>query len=401
MAAARRRYKTVDFAVLIRYIRTMRTFEYRLYPNKEQSCLLMACLTESRKLYNEMLEITKAQYAEAGTFPTKYDLTAQFKGRGGEHVPATTVQMLADRLTKSLKRFLAARELGIPDVGFPRFKKPNRWHSLQLRQYGTSRDVWLDADNKHLHVPAKIGKFLKIKLHRPIEGTPKTVHLVHRADGHWYALIVCETEPHTEHLPSACAHPDIGIDVGLKSFLTDSEGDTVENPRFYRTSQKTLRRKQRQICRRKKGSNRRRKAARSTAQTHLKIARQRRDFHYKMAKQYAERYHVIAVEKLSILNMVQNHSLAKSILDASWGAFLDILSEKAGRAGHTVIRVNPRFTSQKCHTCGEIVQKSLSVRTHICPFCGSIADRDVNAAQNILKLARPGHGLQEPTYTVG
>jgi putative transposase len=173
----------------------MRTFEYRLYLNKKQSRLLMACLTESRKLYNEMLAQMKQQYEDKGTFSTKYDLTARFKGRGGAYVPATTVQMLADRLTKSLERFLAAKKLGIPDVGFPRFKKPNRWHSIQLRQYGTSRDAWLDADNKHLHVPAKIGKLLKIKLHRPIEGTPKTVHLVHRADGHWYALIVCETKP--------------------------------------------------------------------------------------------------------------------------------------------------------------------------------------------------------------
>ncbi len=379
----------------------MRTFEFRLYPNKDQSRLLMACLAESRKLYNEMLETVKAQYAEQGTFPTKYDLTAQFKGRGGKYVPATTVQMLADRLTKSLKRFLEAREVGIPDVGFPRFKKPNRWHSLQLRQYGTSRDVWLDADNKHLHVPAKIGTSLKIKMHRPIEGTPKTVHLVHRADGHWYALIVCETEPQTEHVPNDCHHPAIGVDVGLTSFLTDSEGHTVENPRFYRSSQKTLRRKQRQLSRRTKGSHRRRKAARSTAQTHLKIKRQRRDFHFKTATPYAECYQVIAVENLSLLNMVHNHSLAKSILDASWGAFLEILEEKAGRAGHRVIRVNPRFTSQNCHTCGEIVQKSLSVRTHVCPFCGYIADRDVNAAQNILTRARPGHGLQERMYTDG
>ncbi len=379
----------------------MRTFEYRLYPNKEQSHLLMGCLAESRKLYNEMLETVKAQYTEKGTFPTKYDLTAQFKGRGGEHVPATTVQMLADRLSKSLKRFLAAKELGIPDVGFPRFKKPNRWHSIQLRQYGTSRDVWLDADNKHLRVPAKIGKSLKIKMHRPLEGTPKTVHLVHRADGHWYALIVCETEPQTQHARSTCEHPDIGIDVGLKSFLTDSEGHTVPNPRFYRTSQKTLRRKQRMMCRRKKGSKRHRKAARSTAQTHLKIKRQRRDFQSKTAKQYSEQYQVIAVEQLQVLNMVQNHSLAKSIMDASWGAFLDILSEKAERAGHAVIRVNPRYTSQKCFKCGEIVQKSLSVRTHICPFCGYIADRDVNAAQNILKRARLGHSLQALTYTDG
>src|SRR3989454_4731813 len=307
--------------------------------------------------------------------------------------------MLADRLTKSLKRFLAAKANDIPGIGFPRFKKPNRWHSIQLRQYG--KDAYLHEDKKHLIVPKKLGHFLKIKLHRQIEGTPKTVHLVYRADGHWYALIVCETEPRTEQAPSDCSHPDIGIDVGLKSFLTDSEGHTVEYPRFYRTSQKMLRRKQRQICRRKKGSHRRRKAAHSTAQTHLKIARQRRDFHYKTAKRYTEQYRVIAVEKLSILNMVQNHSLAKSIMDASWGAFLDILSEKAERAGHAVIRVNPRFTSQKCYRCDEIVQKSLSVRTHICPCCGYVADRDVNAAQNILKLARPGHGLQESTYTDG
>ena len=98
--------------------------------------MLMGCLAASRKLSNEMLETVKAQYAEKGTFPTKYDLTAHYKGRGGEYVPATTVQMLADRLSKSLKRFLAAKELGIPDVGFPRFKQPNRWHSIQLRQYG-------------------------------------------------------------------------------------------------------------------------------------------------------------------------------------------------------------------------------------------------------------------------
>ncbi len=355
--------------------------------NTAQHHLLMQCLRESRMIYNEMLETVKAHYAEKGTFPTKYDLTARFKGRGGEHVPATTVQMLADRLSQSLQRFLAAKELGLPHVGFPRFKKPNRWHSIQLRQYGTSRDVWVDADSKHLHVPAKLGKLLKIKLHRPIEGTPKTVHLVHRADGHWYALIVCETVPQTEHFTSACSHPDIGIDVGLKSFLTDSEGQTVENPRFYRTSQNTLRRKQRQLCRRKKGSHRRRTAARHVAKTHLKIARQRRDHQFKVAKPYAEGYQRIAVEDLAICQMVIFHHLAKSILDASCIAFLAILSDKAERAGHAVIRVNPRFTSQKCHRCGEIVQKSLSVRTHLCPFCGYVADRDVNAAQNILSLA--------------
>ncbi len=376
----------------------MRTFEYRLYPNTEQSHLLMQCLIESRHIYNEMLETMKARYEHDGTFLSKYELEAIFKGHG-EHVPATTVQMLADRLSKSLKRFLAAKQHNLSGSGFPRFKKGNQWHSIQLRQYG--KDAYLHEDKKHLIIPKKMGKSLKIKLHRPFEGTPKTVHLVLRADDHWYALLVCETEAPTEHLPSSCSHPDIGIDVGLTSFLTDSEGQTVENPRFYRTSQRTLRRKQRTLCRRKKGSHRKRKAAKNVAQRHLKIERQRRDHHFKTAKPYAEGYHHIAVEDLQITNMVKNHHLSKSILDASWGAFLAILEDKAARAGHQVIRVNPRFTSQTCSHCGEIVQKSLSVRTHMCPFCGYVADRDVNAAQNIVQRARPGHGLQEPTYTAG
>src|SRR5713226_867791 len=282
----------------------MRTFEYRLFVNKHQAHLLMECLKETRIIYNAMLESVKAQYEEQGTFPSKYDLETAFKGQGA-HVPATTVQMLADRLSKSLKRFLAAKKHGIPDVGFPRFKKPNRWHSIQLRQYG--KDSYVHEDQKHLIVPAKIGKSLKIKMHRPIEGKPKTVHLVLRADGHWYALIVCETIPQTEHLPSTCEHPDIGLDVGLKSFLTDSEGNTVDNPRFYRSSQRTLRRKQRQLSRRKKGSHRRRKAAKNVAKTHLKIDKQRRDHHFKTAKPYAEGYQRIAVEDLQITNMVKNH----------------------------------------------------------------------------------------------
>src|SRR5437588_3002351 len=192
----------------------MKTFEYRLFVKKEQSRKLMACLAESRIIYNGMLETVKTQYEQDGIFPSKYELEAAFKGQG-EHVPATTVQMLADRLSKSLKRFLAAKRNHIPGVGFPRFKKPNRWQSIQLRQYG--KDCSLHEDKKHLIVPKKLGHFLKIRLHRPIEGTPKTVHLVHLADGHWYALIVCETEPHPAHGSSCCSHPAIGIDVGLTS----------------------------------------------------------------------------------------------------------------------------------------------------------------------------------------
>ncbi|HEU4785131.1 MAG TPA: RNA-guided endonuclease TnpB family protein [Ktedonobacterales bacterium] len=368
----------------------MRTFEYRLYPSRAQRQQLMACLIESRAIYNEMLAALKAQYETDGTFPSKYDLTATFKGRGGDIVPATTVQTLADRLSKALKRYLQLKDLGLPS-GFPRFKTANRWHSIQLRQYAVSRDVWLGEDNDrtHLHVPAKLGRLLKIKLHRPIAGTPLTAHLVLRADNHWYALIVCETAPQdafgTAHPTQAdCAHPAIGLDVGSKVFLADSEGVVVDNPRHYRRGQKRLRKAQHVSDRRKQGSHRRRKAKRAVAVQHLKIGRQRRDFHFKTAKRYAERYRQLCVEDLNITGMVKNHHLAKSIHDASWSAFLDILTEKAERAGHVVVRVPARFTTQRCSRCGEYVQKSLSVRTHLCPSCGLVEDRDVNAAKNIL-----------------
>jgi putative transposase len=375
----------------------MRTFEYRLYPNCAQRQQLVACLAESRAIYNEMLAALKAQYETDGTFPSKYDLNLRFKGRGGESVPATTVQTLADRLSKALKRFLQIKDLGLP-VGFPRFKTANRWHSIQLRQYETHRDVWLDEDGKHLHMPAKLGRLFKVKLHRPLAGTPVTAHLVLRADNHWYVLIVCETTPQDafgEAHPAqvgtqvdtqaGCEHSAIGLDVGLKVFLADSEGGMVENPHHYRRGQKRLAHAQRTVSRRTQGSQRRRKASREVACKHLKTARQRRDFHFKTAKRYAERYSRICVEDLNVAGMARNHSLAKSIHDASWSAFLDILTDKAERAGHVVVRVPARFTTQKCSRCGEYVEKSLSVRTHLCPCCGLVEDRDVNAAKNILQ----------------
>jgi putative transposase len=145
------------------------------------------------------------------------------------------------------------------------------------------------------------------------------------------------------------------------------------------------------LCAREKGGHRRRKMAREVAKTHLKIERQRRDFHFKTAKRYAARYRTIVVEDLNIRALARSR-LAKSILDASWSAFLTILSCKAESASGQVIRISARFTTQKCFRCGELVQKSLSVRTHICPWCGYVADRDVNAAQNILQAGAPPSG---------
>jgi putative transposase len=155
-----------------------KTFEYRLYPNRRQRELLMVCLIESRHLYNEMLETVKDHYAETGKLLFKYELMDRFKGRGGERVPATTVQILADRLDKALRRFVVRKKCK-QQVGFPRFKNPNRWHSITLRQWG--KDV--RCEEGRLRVPKKRGKSIKLKQHRPLEGEPKVVYLKLKADG--------------------------------------------------------------------------------------------------------------------------------------------------------------------------------------------------------------------------
>jgi len=342
-----------------------RAFEYRLYPNRVQHAQLLSCLAESRRIYNEMLEMVKAHHGETGKFLSRYDLTYWFKGSGGEYVPQSTVQTLADRLDKALKRFFHRRELG-QKVGFPRFKSANRWHSIHLRQYGSGRDVFLNSETGRLHVPKKLGGRIKVKQHRPHEGTPKTALLVLRVDGRWYVLIVCDLG----EAPEKRDGPAVGLDIGLKVFLADSEGETVENPRCYRRSQKKLRRAQRRLSRRKKGSKR-----------------------HKTARTYVDSYAVIAVEDLNVCGMVNNHHLAKSISDAGWSNFVSILDSKAESAGCRVYKVPPHFTSQRCSNCGEIVQKSLSIRTHDCSSCGYVEDRDVNAAKNILRAGARPSGL--------
>jgi putative transposase len=168
-----------------------------------------------------MLEMVKTHYELTGKFLNRYDLNVAFRGCGGERVPASTVQSLSERLGKALKRFFHCKELG-QKVGFPSFKPPNRWHSIRLRQHNTDFRI----ENGKLRVPKKLGSCIKIKQHRPISGTPKTAHLVLRADGHWYVLIVCDLG----EAPEARSDEAVGIDVGLKSFLTDSEGETVKKP---------------------------------------------------------------------------------------------------------------------------------------------------------------------------
>jgi len=215
----------------------------------------------------------------------------------------------------------------------------------------------------------------------------KRVRIVQRADG-YYVQFSLQAERKVEHVP---AGKQVGIDLGLKSFSTDSEGLTMDNPRFLRTAEKKLKRLHRQVSKKQKKSKNRKKARKKLAKAHLKVSRQREDFARKQASTLVSSHDLIAYEHLQIANMVKNHSLAKSIHDASWGQFLWWLSYYGDVHDIPVIAVAPQFTSQDCSGCGTVVKKSLSVRTHVCPHCGLVIDRDENAAINILRKGTLGH----------
>jgi len=192
----------------------------------------------------------------------------------------------------------------------------------------------------------------------------------------------------------------LGIDVGLKSFLTDSEGNTVSNPRHYRKAENRLKRLQRRLSRKQKKSAHRKKARKQLAKQHLKVQRQREDFARKQANTLVSSHDLIAHEDLQMKNMVRNRKLAKSIHDAGWGIFLQWLARYGFLHEIPIIAVPPHYTSQKCSDCDTIVQKSLSIRTHICTGCGVVLDRDHNAALNILSKAlngTEGHSGTSPT----
>ena len=251
------------------------------------------------------------------------------------------------------------------------------------KEYGNGARL----DNGHL-VLSKIGRIAVHWSRRPIQGTIKTVTISKEADG-WYVALSCVDVP-TEPLP--ITGRETGIDVGLKVFLINAEGDVVENPRHYRRAERELQKAQRRVSRRKKGSKRRRKAVQLLARKHQTVQRQRRDFHHKTALQLVQQYDTVYLEDLQVANMVRNPHLAKSIGDAGWAQFRTILEGKAVYAGRRVVAVPPAYTSQDCSGCGARIEKSLSVRTHVCISCGLILDRDENAARNIQWLGQSLRG---------
>ncbi|MGB3559039.1 MAG: transposase [Geitlerinemataceae cyanobacterium] len=270
--------------------------------------------------------------------------------------------------------------------GKPRFKGKGRYRSLTFPSMGSN-----SITGNQLKLP-KFGT-VKLVYHRPIpDGFKiKTATISKKADGYYVTLSIQDDSVPNTLSKEEVVNP-IGIDMGLKSFLIKSDGTDIAIPQYYRKAQKRLRKIQKSVSRKRKGSNNRRKAVEKLGKAHKKVADTRKDFHFKTAKQLTDNHDLIGYEKLNIKGLARTR-LAKSILDAGWGQFLSILQTKAENAGLLAVAVNPNGTSQNCSNCGHKVPKTLKDRVHSCPKCGYTADRDVNAARNILKLSHCGLGV--------
>ena len=360
-----------------------RSYKYRLYPNRLQVRALDAMLESHRRLYNLALRERRDVYETEERYVSHGEQSSRFKEtrRALASFAAlnfSSAQATLRRLDRAFKAFFRRVKSG-DAPGYPRFKPEDRFRTIEFPSYGNGCRL---KDNGRLYLQ-NIGH-IKVKLHRPIEGTIKTVS-VKRSCGKWYVIFSCDLGDAPE---ATTEGPAVGIDLGLKSFLVTSDGESVEPPRYFRESQRKLRVAQRSVTRKKKGSGRRRKARQRVASLHEKTANQRRDFHHKQARKLVDTHGLIVHEDLNIEGIARSR-LAKSTHDAGWASFLNILSYKAEEAGTRVVAVDPRNTTQACSSCGAVaeVRKTLSDRIHACP-CGYVADRDVNAARNILSLGR-------------
>ena len=310
-------------------------------------------------------------------------------------IHSQVLQDVVKRVKVTFDRFLKGDSNG-KRSGRPRFKSRDRYRTFtypQMKDGCLQRKVGgngflppnFSRQGNLINLPM-FGK-VKVILHRPIPNgfKIKTASITKKTDGYYVNLSL---EDATVPEIKLDFNPDsiTGIDVGLKEFLTTSEGETVAIPQHYRKSQKRLRVIQKRVSRRKKGSNRRLKAVKQLGRQHKKVADQRKDFHFKTANNLLKKYDVIAVEDLNVKGLARTR-LAKSVLDAGWSSFLSILTNKAENAGLVVIPVKASGTSQDCSNCGVKVPKKLHERWHNCPNCGCSLDRDHNAAINIKNRA--------------
>lgn len=363
----------------------IKSYRYRIYPSKRQTKTLNDQLALCCELYNAALQERRDAWRLEGKSISCFDQINQITQirevrDDVAKVNATSLQEPLRRIDKAFKAFFRRVKYG-EKPGYPRFRSFRRYDSMTFRQIGNA----LTSNRLRL---SKIG-LVRIKLTRPVEGAIKTL-TIKREAGRWFAVFACEVEP--QPLPF---NPNvIGIDVGLTHFATLSDGRTIENPRHYRIAERALRVAQRRVARRKKGSNRRRKAVLLLQRIHAHVHAQRADFHHKESRKIVNENGLIAVEDLNVKGLASG-MLAKSVNDAGWSQFLNMIAYKAESAGRVFVRVIPAGTSQTC-ICGAEVRKTLSQRWHLCLNCGLSAARDHVSALIILGRAKRLQALTSP-----
>lgn len=372
----------------------MRTYKFRIYPNREQIERLDRTLTLCRRLYNAGLE--QRIIARHLQYPIKYrnqqSELPKVKTELEEYnnVYSQVLQTTLQRLDKAFDNFfrrIKGRKQGAKiKAGFPRFKSERRFRSITYPQSG-----FKVLENGHLEL-SKVGTIRMFK-HREIEGRIKTCALKKDGVGDWYAILTVETPD----VPQRELKTRMGVDVGLKSLVTLSTGEKIAPPKFLRKSEDKLKQLQRRVSRKVKGSSNRKKAIRRLAKVHRRVERQRDDFLHKLSRSLVQKADMIVFEDLQIQNMMKNHRLAKSIADASWGKLMRFTTYKAESAGGCGMYVDPYGTTTECSRCGAMTQISLSERTHVCSNCGFSIDRDWNASLNI--EGRVGTDSAEPIQT--
>lgn len=355
-----------------------KAFKYRLFMGHDQARELDIALETHRRLYNAYLDYRQLAYSQHGVTLSYVDGSRWFKGqRPGNpyfaRINFSSAQATMRRLDRAFVAFFRRVKAG-EEPGYPRFKGRDRFDSIEFPAYGDGIKL-IDGELRIQNVG-----MVRIKRHRPIEGKIKTVTLKREA-GKWFAVFSCDlgdvvVEPSTDQ--------PVGIDVGLESFLTTSDGVQEPNPRYQKTGLPELRRAQRSLARKKRGSKHRRISKRKVAKVHVRVRRLRREHHHQVALRLVRRYGFIAAESLNIRGMLKNDRLARAISDAGWSGFLLTLRSQAESAGVAYVEVDARGTSQQCSGCGAEVRKDLSVRWHDCGHCGLSLHRDENAARNIL-----------------
>jgi len=362
-----------------------RSFKFRLHPNTSQECVLDGWRRQCCSLGNAALEQRIIAWKSQRKSITRFDQTAQLTElRGADPawaaVPVEVQRSALRRVDLAFQAFFRRCRSGeVP--GFPRFRSHRRYDSFALGTVKVKKD--------RVHIP-KLGH-VKMNLHRPITGTIKNAIVRRDACGKWWVTIQCDLGPAP---PKVAITSSVGIDLGLEALATLSTGEKIENHRFLRRAEAELADRQRQLARAKKGSRNRERARILVAQSHAKIVNQRLDHARKEAKKIVDRFDLIAHEKLNVRGLARG-MFAKSFCDASWGLLLRCLASKAEEAGKHLVPIDPRNTSKLCSRCDEIVDKTLADRTHDCPNCGLMIDRDHNAAINVLARGQRALELEQ------